>query len=213
MSSTNRGSQRVAADHYPTPSWCVHRLLETVDLPHGRWLEPCAGNGAIIDACNSMRAGLRWSAMELRPTCRAALSERVDAAESLLLGDVREHADWLHAQQPDVIITNPPFRFARDVMECVVGGDAVVVLLLRLNFLASASRATFMRRHPPDVYVLPNRPSFVGSGKTDSVEYAWFVWPPGPANRTHGRLCVLPPTPRHIRKRHEPQPAGSPPSP
>lgn len=32
-----------------------------------------------------------------------------------------------------------------------------------------------MRSHTPDIYVLPNRPSFSGKG-TDSIEYAWFVW-------------------------------------
>jgi hypothetical protein len=32
-----------------------------------------------------------------------------------------------------------------------------------------------MRARTPDVYVLPNRPSFTG-GSTDSIEYAWFVW-------------------------------------
>ena len=33
-----------------------------------------------------------------------------------------------------------------------------------------------MTKHPPDLYVLPNRPSFTKNGNTDSIEYAWFVW-------------------------------------
>jgi hypothetical protein len=43
MSSTNRGAAREPADNYPTPSWCVRRLLEAVELPPGRWLEPACG--------------------------------------------------------------------------------------------------------------------------------------------------------------------------
>ena len=42
-------------DYYPTPSWCVRALLETVDLPTGTWLEPTAGDGAIIRAVDEYR--------------------------------------------------------------------------------------------------------------------------------------------------------------
>ena len=48
MSATNRGAVRNEHDFYPTPAWCVHRLLEAVPLPAGRWLEPCVGDGAKI---------------------------------------------------------------------------------------------------------------------------------------------------------------------
>lgn len=88
MTATGRGAERVDLDAYPTPSWCVRRLLEAVDLPlelpaergtltHGtrgaRWLEPCAGDGAIIRAANAYctaagkAAEIFWHANELRP--------------------------------------------------------------------------------------------------------------------------------------------------
>jgi hypothetical protein len=67
-------------------------------------------------------------------------------------------------------------------------------MLLRLNFLGSSVRAQFMRSHTPDVYVLPNRPSFTGNG-TDSIEYTWFVWRHGNAGRAEGKLTLLSETP------------------
>lgn len=200
MSSTNRGSRRSPADFYPTPAWCVTRLLEAAVLPGGHWLEPCAGDGALIRACNAYRSDLCWSAAELRPSCAPELDVLVGSSDRVHIGDLLESVDWIRAQSPDVIITNPPFRLAREVMSVLIGHGATVVLLLRLNFLASAQRAPFMRRHPPDVYVLPNRPSFVSGGRTDSVEYAWFVWPDSGASRASGQLQVLAPTPVQERR-------------
>lgn len=200
MSSTNRGSQRSPADFYPTPAWCVARLLETVSLPGGRWLEPCAGDGDIIRACSALRDDLTWSAAELREACRPALRAATGAPDRVRIGDLFDAGDWIQAQSPAVIITNPPFRLAREVLDFSLNRGATVALLLRLNFLASASRAELMRRFPPDVHVLPNRPSFVGGGKTDSVEYAWFVWPGGGVSRPAGRLSVLAPTPLAERR-------------
>ena len=73
MSSTNRGGKRQDLDVYPTPAWVVDRLLEVVDFPGGRWLEPCAGDGAIMRAVNAWRADVRWDACELRAECTPAL--------------------------------------------------------------------------------------------------------------------------------------------
>ena len=62
-------------------------------------------------------------------------------------------------------------------------------MLLRLNYLGSEKRAAFFQEVPPDVYVLPNRPSFVRGGN-DSCEYAWFAWGPK-RRRDEGRFAVL----------------------
>jgi hypothetical protein len=106
------------------------------------------------------------------------------------IGDfVRAHTSGdLGSRRFAVAITNPPFRLAQEFIDAALACADHVVMLLRLNYLASKGRWPFMSRHTPDVYVLPNRPSFTG-GKTDSIEYAWFVWRPGP--RSEGRLRVL----------------------
>src|SRR5260370_38158480 len=76
---------------------------------------------------------------------------------------------------------------------------ARVVLLLRLNFLATSSRSRFMRTYAPDIYVPPQRPSFNGRG-TDSQEYAWLVWGlPVSRRRNTGIVRVLADTDKKTR--------------
>jgi len=187
VSSTNRGSQRSPADYYATPEWCVWRLLEEVGLPGGCWIEPAAGDGAIIRAVG--RNDVVWDAWEIRssegPVLRAC-----QGVANVHLGDFFEGPSAGRAGQGryDVAITNPPFRLAQEFIEASMSMAETTVMLLRLNFLASKARWEFMRKHAPDVYVLPTRPSFV-NGKTDSVEYAWFVWTREP--RREGRIKVL----------------------
>ena len=89
-----------------------------------------------------------------------------------------------------MIITNPPYWLAFDFVLASLSRARFVAMLLRLNFLSSESRSALMRVDAPDVYVLPNRPSFVASGQTDSIEYAWFVWPEERGRRS-GRVQVL----------------------
>ena len=186
MSSTNRGGKRTPADFYPTPAWCVLRALEAMSLPGGEWLEPCAGDGAIIRATQRTRRDVSWQAIEIRESCKPILKRDLSLHDRVACADF---FDWRPTQRFDVLFTNPPYSLAEQFLEKGLTLAANVVLLLRLNFLASARRADLMRRHAPDVYVLPNRPSFSGRG-TDSVEYAWFHWPP--EHRSQGNIRVLP---------------------
>lgn len=194
MSSTKRGRARNRHDTYPTPGWAVRRLLEAVELPNGRWLEPCAGDGAIIAAVNGRMdpTKIEWEAHEIRKAPIGKLAgtgTNVDAYQ----GDFLELADFMkidgatNREAYAVAITNPPFLLAMEFIDRCRFLATHTVMLLRLNFLASEKRADFMRTSTPDVYVLPNRPSFIGGGKTDSIEYAWFHWWPG----AEGKLTVL----------------------
>jgi len=99
----------------------------------------------------------------------------------------------------DVVLTNPPFMLAQEVLEKSLKLAKVVALLLRLNYLESEKRASFLRDFVPDVYVLPNRPSFIGGGRTDSIAYAWFVWNISKKNKS-GSLQILASTPKTERK-------------
>lgn len=166
MSATNRGAERVSADFYPTPAWCVRRLLDAE--PFGShagtiWHEPCAGEGAIIRAVNEYRVSApRWHATELR-------QDGVSALQTIPTISVRGPCDYLAAPpwDSDIVITNPPFALwlpiaQKALKECV----GHVALLGRLNILGSGTesgRSEWLRKNPPDVYVLPNRPAFVAS--------------------------------------------------
>ena len=64
-----------------------------------------------------------------------------------------------------------------------VGDGSEVIMLLRLNFLGSKTRKPFFDKNPPyKIFVLSQRPKFY-HGKTDSIEYAWFVWKKGYTDR------------------------------
>lgn len=197
MSSTGRGAERRPSDWYPTPSWCVHRLLEAVDLPGGAWLEPSAGDGAIIRAVNARRSDVDWIAIDVRPECEAPL--RAVGADAFIADFLGPEVGWTGRRSFfDAAILNPPFTHAQAFIDRCKVMATWVCALERLNFLEGEERCEWLRADPPDVYVLPNRPSFTGEG-TDSIAYAWFAWPPE-RNRFAGRLRVLRTTPAAERR-------------
>lgn len=231
VSATGRGAERRAFDSYFTPAWCVHRLLEALPLAGGRWLEPCVGDGSIVRAVSSFRgdgAGqqgpvgnvVRWTLrdirtelelldeMELHTLCTLAganvenVELGVNAVVPRPLRSPETHRPTFDATF-DVAITNPPYVESLRITNNLLYEARVVVMLLRLNFLAGEARADWMRAHTPDVYVLPNRPSFTEDGKTDATEYAWFVW--GNRHRTlHDQrpplVRILESTPKEQRR-------------
>lgn len=176
MSATNRGSERRENDFYETPEWCtrafLHHAVAVVPRAHDQGLiwEPCAGSGAISRVLRDMYRRAAIVEMDAHP-----LNDKVS------LGDAR--TDSL-PQRVDLAITNPPYSHALEIAENLIMHSDTVALLLRLNWLASAGRETFLRKNPPSVHVLPVRPSFTGvpvrpsfTGKgTDATDYAWFVW-------------------------------------
>lgn len=195
MSSTNRGGQRSEADFYVTPPWVIHRFLdrkqlyyadeaerkqkEWQNLPGGRWLEPCAGDGELIRTVNSRRSDIIWSAAELREEMKPNLEPLVH--DQLYLGDfLGLNLEAFGGKKFDVAITNPPFNIAMAVVKKCMEVANMTIMLLRLNFWGSDERQVFMKRFPPHTYVLPNRPMFSlnkkGKPGTDSPEYAWMVW-------------------------------------
>lgn len=195
MSATGRGKKRRDHDAYYTPNWCVDRLMEDPDLPFdlsGLWLEPCAGGGDIAKAIKTR--GI-WDPIlisgDIRGECSAQLKR---CSDDVYTGDFRsfDYSALLEKHNRDrfdVLITNPPFSLAEDFMAKGMKIAHYTCLFLRINFLASKSRCSFLRMFPPDVFVLPNRPSFTGNNRTDATEYAWFIWPAHA--RDHGQLKIL----------------------
>lgn len=185
-------------DFFPTPAWSGRAILGAVDLPGGIWEEPSAGSAAICRAVDGVRSDVRWIGCEVRDV----LPLSPFAPGDLRIGDFLNPATVAGLPEPDVILGNPPYShalaFAARCLE-VAAGRAWVLLLLRLAFLETEERASFLRRNPPDVYPLSRRPSFTGDGHTDGAAAAWFVWPPGgprrlgcaPISEPTGQLSLL----------------------
>jgi hypothetical protein len=167
----------------------------------GPWVEPGAGNGAIIkvvDASPSNRPGV-WRAFEIREEEREELTRLCGAGGRI--------ENFLHVNdEPDpdvaVVLGNPPYSIAFDFVRQAhrLYPRAEIVFLLRQAFTASQDRYRFMRQHVPDKFELPDRPSFLG-GDTggDSADYAWMRWPEK-WERTRGDLYLLNQTPLAERK-------------
>jgi hypothetical protein len=170
MSATNRGSKRLPLDDYPTPAW-LSRAIVPVLKQHFfeqklRILEPCAGSGKMVEVLKEEFPTSKITSWDLK----------------------RDKIDFLK-QRPrpgfDLIITNPPFGLAQEVITHAMKfrcTDAphlpIVAMLLRVSFLGSRKRAKWLRANTPtDMYVTPRRPTFV-RGTTDNCEYAWFLWTP-----------------------------------
>ena len=182
---------RIPDDDYPTPLYCVRRLLEALPLPGGHWLEPSAGDGSIIRAVNELRADVQWAAVEKRLSCMARLAELPGTRHCIddFLGwnSISARATW--PQHFDVALGNPPYSWAQEFVERCLGLADHTVMLLRLDFMASAKRHGWLLRNPFDLYVLSNRPQFRFDG-SDKTEYGWFHWP----GTGHLRLLNLTPS-------------------
>lgn len=194
MSATNRGSKREINDFYPTPAWCVERLLDR--LPQlrrvGSIIEPCVGDGAILKAMKLPSFFINSGNIAGVDVNRAPIGHVWRHYREDFRSFVR--SDYKY----DLAITNPPFDIALEILQAALRISRRTVFLFRLNFLGSAKRHPFFSQNMPDIYILPNRPSFV-KGTTDNCEYAWFDWPNTSVKRREGSIELLRLTPKADR--------------
>lgn len=182
MSSTNRSYDRHKNDYYVTPIEKVSEFLKEF-----RKLEPevFEGNKLFLDPSAGGDDTHPMSYPE------ALKLEGVDG-EKIMTIDVREDSlaevggNYLEIELnkvPDVIITNPPFNVAREIIEKALEDAAdggFVIMLVRLNFFGSKKRRDMWETMLPKyTFVHSRRISFTEDGKTDSIEYQHLVWQKG----------------------------------
>jgi hypothetical protein len=183
MSSTGRSDVRRADDFYRTEAHVTRAILG--HLPRLPVLDPCCGDGAILDAVHATwgTAPSALCGIELDETRALAVREK-----GYLCGarDALGPESWPAAYR-GLVVTNPPFslaeEFVRRALTEIAPTGGTIAMLFRLAFLETAKRASFHVEHPSDVFVLSKRPSFTEDGKTDSCAYAWFVWGPNRGGR------------------------------
>jgi len=169
--------KRSPYDFYPTPRDVVEKLFDHYFLDgvdNETILEPCAGDGVIVEAIKRRYPRAVISAIEIDATHEDAL-QATEPDFYVLKDFLKLNNAQLNCY--DWVITNPPFSLAQEFIEKSLQiAQKGVIMLLRLNFLGSQKRHNFWIKNPPDkIMVLSKRPSFTGNG-TDSQEYAWFIW-------------------------------------
>ena len=171
MSSTRRGRlsgwKRDPGDRYWTPPELADALVDRLDiLPGDHVLEPSVGGGAFARAVCELDVG------------RLVVCDVDDSAPGLVEGEavVGDFLSYRPDCRFDWIVGNPPYRQALEHVEHALELGARIAFLLRLAFLESSARYAFWQAHPcRQIYVLAERPSFLGNGRHDSTAYALFV--------------------------------------
>jgi hypothetical protein len=163
MSAAGRGGPRMAHDTYPTPAWATRRILEalwpgpdmTRSLPYASVVEPCAGEGAIVRAVEAFSDAVQVCAFDIRGPL---LNGRVSYA------DATQPLPQTVRGVFDLLITNPPFNLAHEIIQAQRNTARLQAYLLRSSFIAG-ERAEAYRYDMPDEYRLPERPEFIRSMK------------------------------------------------
>jgi len=201
MSSTNRSNARDThiSDYYVTPVECIkdffsawlQDMSEVEDflsvshqINNMLFLDPCAGG----DKNNEMSYPL-FIEQEL-----GGRVYTIDIREDSLAKTKGNFLDMTFAEEYDIVITNPPFNIAQDIIRkslSVVQEGGYVIMLLRLNFFGSKARKEFWDQQLPIyAYVHHRRMSFTDDGKTDSIEYMHAVWQKGNYPK-HTKLRII----------------------
>lgn len=157
-------------DFYATPPEAVASLLavEAKWLPRGTIWEPACGDGAIV--------------LPLR-----AAGHSVFASDLVDRGCPGSEVSDFLAGRPrpyhDAVITNPPFKLAREFVDTALEHAPYVAMLLRLAFLEGGARKPwFQSGSLARVHIssrrLPmmHRDGWTGPKAGSAVCHAWFVW-------------------------------------
>lgn len=149
------------------PTLAVERLLDAVDLPGGRWVDPCAVRGDIIRAVQTIRDDVEWTAFGLWKRAERKLREVPETRE------IRVQPDFPTLVSEggfDVCISKPGLTSSH--MFVPRGISKYRALLLPLSSLPRELSTN--DDNMPDIYVLPT--DLDGHSGSRSIGYAWCVW-------------------------------------
>jgi len=178
MSSTNRNAIRNANDYYITPKehiklfWDNFTTHNNID-PNSKVLDSSAGG-------DPNHPDMPYPTV-LQPHFNNPI-ETVDIRQDSSANIKKSYLGLTFEIDYDIIISNPPFDLAMEFIQKAlkdVKMDGYVIMLLRLNFFGSKKRYAFLQNNMPvQCYVHSKRMGFNPQypNKTDSIEYAHFVW-------------------------------------
>jgi len=167
LSIVGYGKNRAEADFYPTPESTTQALMEREKFDGNIW-ECACGDGSMSNV--------------LRKYCPIVFASDIRKDESI---DGSKGIDFLKEEKKfDNIITNPPYRHAKEfVLKAKKQASRKVAMLLKLVFLEGIGRYEMFKdtEFPlKKVYVFCKRQKIYANGKIGKnsglIAYAWFVW-------------------------------------
>lgn len=205
MSSTNRGSVREVSDYYATPqnviSDALRKFFELEYMDSVKdVLDPCAGGNPENETHHYTDMPYVKVLQDEYGINPDTMDVREDSLADVKMDFLKVSPD-IHKERYDLVITNPPFSIAEEVirhgLEFCRNGK-FVIMLLRLNFLEGLKRKDLFDNYMPKyIFVHRKRIDFTrnlktGKHGTDSVAYAHFVWQKGNDLQKYGsRLFIL----------------------
>jgi hypothetical protein len=165
--SAPRRQSKDPLERYDTPAWMTLALFAYAEplMYSGRFVEPCAGKGAIMRVVRA-HEGCKIIGADIDP--RAHGIRRLDTLRP---------RPWPKDMRGTDVITNPPFSRGADAYRVAfANGARSIALLLRLNWLEPVDdRADIPSPHR--LIILPRIGGHWFAGKaTDNVTVAWHVW-------------------------------------
>lgn len=171
MGDVQKQIDREGMDFYATNPKDVTEICKILNIGSAKQyhiLEPCAGNGHIAKVLK-------------------------DLGQTVVTNDIIERdypldytIDYLKEDLPkkdfDVVLTNPPFKYAKEFIERSLEYAPVVVVIAKLDLLETAKRKALNNEHLQQVYVHTSRARFARGGedhyfkKSSSMATAWYVY-------------------------------------
>ena len=172
LSGTSTTRDRIKDDYYATPQESTFKLLEVEDFK-GNILEPCCGEGHISEVLKQE-------------------GYKVFSNDLIDRGYGESFKDFLNDnfETYDNIITNPPFKYAKEFIEkSLKVTTGKVAMFCKIQLLEGVSRYEMFQDTPlKTVYVFTKRQNPLRNGSpvdengkkwASTMCFAWFVWEHG----------------------------------
>lgn len=170
-------NNREEHDFYATHPKHVKEIIDLENIKNLTILEPCAGEGHISKELAKYNNCVVSNDLIQRDFY---LNFNVDYLKEKITLDVSY----------DLVLTNPPFKYAREFIEKSLVYADTVIIFARLQLLESTKRKELMENHLEKVYVYSQRAKCAKGGleiefdKSSSMAFAWFVFKRNKTNET-----------------------------
>jgi hypothetical protein len=156
--------ERKPRDFYPTPIEAVKPLSPFLPLTFS-FVEPCAGNGALISHLETLSGGECSFACDIEPMC-----EDVETLDAFELAES-------HVKHADLIITNPPWD--RKILHPLITHLCALKptwLLFDADWMHTQQSAELVKSHLQTIISIGRVKWFPESAGTSKDNCCWYLF-------------------------------------